>query len=124
MNKEEKEFDIDNITKLDGEYLITGACNKGCIGIGDIFLIASQNIIKISFAEGRYEFQDLQPPDIREVKLQVIRIKAHNHDMDELYQGMSGELYLKGEGGDFLIGKDYLRVKDVSYSCRLIIPLF
>ncbi|MDB9513296.1 hypothetical protein PN499_19050 [Kamptonema animale CS-326] len=108
MSKESKEFDVDNVTQLNDEYCVQGACNKGPIKIGDIFLVAYQYIVKKSFIEGIHKSENLGRSDIREVKLQVIRIKIFNRDIDELAQGMSGELYLKGERGDILRERDYL----------------
>ncbi|MEG4013261.1 MULTISPECIES: hypothetical protein [unclassified Microcoleus] len=108
MSKEVKEFDVDNVTELEEKYCVQGACNKGIIKIGDIFLVSYQYIIKTSVFEARYEFEKFGRSDIREVKLQVIRIRAYGRDLDELHQGMTGELYLKGEGGDILRERDHL----------------
>ncbi|MCU0546891.1 MAG: hypothetical protein MUE44_32795 [Oscillatoriaceae cyanobacterium Prado104] len=108
MNKQIKEFDVDNVVQLKDMYCVQGACNKGDIKLGDIFLVAYQHITKSGFFEGRYEYEVLGRSDVREIELQVIRIKAYNRDLDELSQGMSGELYLKGEGGDILRERDFL----------------
>ncbi|HEX8546705.1 MAG TPA: hypothetical protein VF691_07055 [Cytophagaceae bacterium] len=108
MSKKLKEFDVDNVIQLEDEYCVQGACNKGSIEIGDIFLVSYQYIIKKSVGGLRHEFENLGRTDIRDVKLQVIRIKVYNRDIDELHQGMSGELYLKGEGGHLLKTRDHL----------------
>jgi len=108
MSKQVQEFDVDNVTQLESEYCVQGGCNKDPIKIGDIFLISYRKIIKHSVFELRHKFEYLGISDIREVKLQVIRIKVFNKDLNELAQGMSGELYLKGEGGDLLRERDYL----------------
>lgn len=108
MNQEVKEFNVDNVIQLDDEYGVQGACNKGIIKIGDIFLVAYEYIIKNSVVGLRYEYENLGRSDIRQVKIQVIRIKAYNRELDELPQGMSGELYLKGEGGHLLKTRDNL----------------
>lgn len=56
MSKKLKEFDVDNVIQLEDEYCVQGACNKGSIEIGDIFLVSYQYIIKKSVGGLRHEF--------------------------------------------------------------------
>ncbi len=46
--------------------------------------------------------------DIRDIKLQVKEIKAYRHNLDELPSGMSGQVYLVGNGGNDLKKDDVL----------------
>jgi hypothetical protein len=106
------EFQIDSVHELEGIYCVTGRCYQGSnkenfLKIGDRFLKVYKNILKAT-PEGYFEVAGRE--NIRDVKLQIKEIKAYGHSLDELYSGMSGELYLIGEGGASLRNRDVLEV--------------
>ncbi len=105
-------FLIDTVQKIEESYYITGVCYRNSnkenfIKVGDCFLNVYKRILKLP-PEGNFE--EVGKKDIREVKLQVTEIQAYGHSLDELYSGMSGGLYLVGEGGANLRVKDVLEL--------------
>ncbi|MGB3693390.1 MAG: hypothetical protein WA865_20670 [Spirulinaceae cyanobacterium] len=111
MNKKTtKEFYVDSVVKLDAIYWISGSCDKGCIKTGDTFSEAYQLTIKKSLPGEPYYFEITGRKDIRDIKLQVVNIRSYRRDFDQLHKGMTGELYLQGEGGNYLKERDKLGV--------------
>lgn len=97
-------FEVDYISEAGEGWLVGGRCD-GDIKIDDRFLKAYQNIFEKTL-EGYPKRIGIK--DIRDVKLQVKEIKAYRHNLDELYSGMTGELYLVGNGGNYLKHRDVL----------------
>ncbi|WNZ24538.1 hypothetical protein HJG54_17885 [Leptolyngbya sp. NK1-12] len=98
------EFLVDSIER-DGEaYCVRGACTHGKIDIGTIFSKAYKKIKRFS----NNQVESIRTENHRVVSLRVEKIIAYRHSLDSLPQGMSGEIYLVGEGGYNLNTEDTL----------------
>ena len=85
------EFLVDSAEKVDGFYHVRGVCSEGTIYIGANFLQVYKNIFTKT-PEGHYKVIDVG--NLRDINLKVEQIKTYGHKVDELYPGLSGELYL------------------------------
>ena len=104
-------FFVDTVEEVKtNSYIVKGVCyqnsnKEDLIRLGDCFLKAYKHILKPT-KEGGFEI--VGEEDIRDIKLQVKEIKTYGRNTEEIYSGMSGELYLIGEGGTKLTKKDIL----------------
>lgn len=99
------EFYVDSISIKDNVYYVTGVCDKGSVMIDTCFLqvyqyITERNSKGFPVTTGKKY--------IRDIKLRVKQIEAYRSTLEELPEGMSGELWLTGEGGEHLQQKDLL----------------
>ena len=103
------EFVVDSVSVERNIYHIAGVCNSNSIALGSTFLKVYKNLIGkdakgFPVVEGK-EF-------LRNIEVKVKRIRSYNRDLNELPQGMSGELWLEGKEGlkiqpkELLIGKN------------------
>ena len=99
------DFLVDNIYTTENGYRVTGGCNEGSVVVGSSFL-KIYRYIREPTSEGFLAI--IGKEYIRDIKLQVKQIQAYRHSLDELYEGMSGELWLEGEGGEYIQKKDVL----------------
>jgi hypothetical protein len=88
----------DNI--LPGEYaVLIGRCGGVPVRKGDVFHAAYR------YKLGRYPDEMGEEPvrlDDAAVRLEVAEIQAHNRSLDLLGQGMTGAVFVRGEGLDRL----------------------
>ena len=99
------EFSIDRIFVEENLYHVTGACYSGSVTINSCFLQVYR-YLKGRDSEG---FSiTIGKEYIRDIKLQVKQIKAYGTVLDKLPEGMTGELWLTGEGGEHLQPRDLL----------------
>lgn len=90
-------------------YYVTGKCDSGSVVVGSYFLKVYRYIRELN-SEGFST--TIGKEYIRDLKLQVKQIKAYRHILDELPEGMTGELWLTGEGGEHLQPRDLLVRQD------------
>lgn len=99
------DFLIDSICMGENGYSVKGVCNQDSVKVGSSFFKIYRYIMKPT-SEGFFTITGKEY--IRDIKLQVKQIQAYRHTLDELYEGMSGELLLEGEGGEYIQEKDVL----------------
>lgn len=98
-------FFVDSIEREGEVYCAKGVCTQGSIEVGVTFLKVYKEIVnKIAL----YEFELVGTENHRVVALRVEKIIAYRRSLDSLPQGMTGEIYLVGEGGDDIHEKDIL----------------
>lgn len=85
------EFLIHEVRTEEGVTFASGIVNKGKIPIGTAFTSVKQ------IESGTHE-----------IHLSVKRVVAYRREIDELPQGMSGELTLEGQGAELLRKHDTL----------------
>ncbi|MFO1044391.1 MAG: hypothetical protein U0941_21680 [Planctomycetaceae bacterium] len=76
-------FEIDSVESTDGGALICGRVHEGTVRVGSCF-----TDVKCSDSKTLNN----------KVNLRVIRIVAYGHSLDDLPDGMTGELKVSGEG--------------------------
>jgi hypothetical protein len=91
------EFLVDQVFEQDNHLRIQGACNYGPIYKGDTFLLASKSEIDLTKIL-RQEEQNPPRLNVRKILLTVEKIITYHQEVDELPTGMSGELFVVGEG--------------------------
>jgi len=98
------EFLVDSVEEDGKVYCVRGACTQGSIEVGATFLQAYKKIRR--FFNNEYEL--IRTENHRAIALKVARIIAYRHVLDSLPQGMSGAVYLIGDGGDCISENDTL----------------
>ncbi|NQU21596.1 MAG: hypothetical protein HQ567_09960 [Candidatus Nealsonbacteria bacterium] len=93
------DFLIDECRQDGGDQFVSGMLCAGTIVLGTEFVLASDTPT------------DSNEPDKepRPVKLLVRGIMAYDHQLQELPQGMSGELLVEGEGAEAIRKGVFLR---------------
>ena len=99
------EFALDSIVTEHNFYHVTGVCDSGSVLIDSYFL---QVFRYITGRDSKGFPITIGKEYIRDIRLKVKQIKAYRHILDELHEGMSGELWLVGEGGEHLQKRDLL----------------
>ncbi|MDJ0725345.1 MAG: hypothetical protein QNJ38_09560 [Prochloraceae cyanobacterium] len=105
-------FIIYRVYEQEDGYLVTGICDgdsspENCLKIGDIFLKAYKNIFE------KTSLKLIETKDIRDLKLEVKKIVAYRHQLEELPLGMTAELYLTGDRTANLEEKDILSTNNL-----------
>ncbi len=81
------EFFVFECQQVDGATILAGVVNLGVVKIGTVFDAATgESVEKTSSEPGS------------SVRLSVTRIVTYGHQVDELHQGMTGELVVEGDG--------------------------
>jgi len=96
------EFLIDSFEKTDKGIRICGAVNLGTIRLGSFFSSASTEPLSGT----------MDAPVGEKVSLAVKRIIAYGQELDQLPEGMSGELHLLGDGADEISSKRTFLIGD------------
>lgn len=93
------EFFVDTVSVEENIYYLTGVCDRGIITLDSFFY----KIYRYTRGKDSQGFPVTSGKEfLSDTKLQVKRIRAYRHDLDELHQGMSAELWLIGEGEVYL----------------------
>lgn len=103
------EFAVDSVSVEKNIYHIAGLCNSGSITLGSTFL----KVYKYLRGKDENGFPVVKGKEfLRDIEVKVKRIRTYHRDIDELPQGMTGELWLEGEEGlqiqpkEFLVGEN------------------
>ena len=105
MAEKDIEFMVDSVTLESDFLLVQGACNRGSICVGDKFGKAYKHELEEE-SDGGYCVS--KQYNERSVVLTVEKIRAYGHDIDELAEGMTGELLLLGQGSEHIKINDLL----------------
>lgn len=81
------EFLVHECRSRGGATTVTGVVNAGCVKLGTVFDCVSPETLT-------QPGNDSKTP----VRLEVESIVAYGHEIDELPEGMTGELGVEGEG--------------------------
>ena len=91
------EFMADKVERQSAHIAVRGAVNAGLLRVGTGFTHVSQKPRAQAAAD------DLHP-----VSLVIVRITAYGRDLDQLPEGMTGELHLSGTGFEAVVDGTFL----------------
>lgn len=103
MDQNNIEFLIDDVVAEADSCRLQGVCNVGPINLGDVFGLTYRPIREYS-EDGFIEFREFS----ESVVLEVVEIVAYRKSLDELSEGMSGELKVMGAGLNKLQSRNML----------------
>jgi hypothetical protein len=90
-------FLVHSVMSVDGDFLTGGIVDSGAVRCGTVFREVA--LLREDGSRGAAE----------EIELSVVKIVAYQRDIDELPQGMSGGLHLRGRGGHLVKENTTLR---------------
>jgi hypothetical protein len=96
------EFLVDSVDSRNDEFVVTGLVNCGDIRLGSVFTLA----FKWPSGSGS-EGTRIEEP--RNVHLAVVKIMAYRRELDGLPFGMTGELFLEGNGKEEIVAGIMMR---------------
>jgi hypothetical protein len=105
MTKENNiEFGTEYVRREADKTFIAGWCYRGPISIGDVFNSVYE-LIPLKNEEGCYGHR---VENNRPVDIYVVKMKAYGHELKEIYEGLSAEIEIAGEGCDLVKPRDVL----------------
>lgn len=96
----EIQFSIDGLeAQADSQVRIWGRCASGPICVGDRF----DRVVEVILRETPEECVVVGTKHVADIAMRVVHIRAYEHELDALDQGMTAEIYLAGSGGESLV---------------------
>jgi len=91
------EFGVHGVEYEEGTTIVIGRCYKDTLSVGDTFQL-------VTLLGPRGDELESYP-----VNLTIQRMVAYRQELDEVYEGLTAEIRLTGEGGEQIIPLAVLR---------------
>lgn len=103
-------FILEGVERRGGKTHVIGRCGEIAIGVGDIFAGAYELARTGALDSDAF----IAPRNVRPVSLQIERITAYQHALEQLSAGMTAELVLDGSGELLVRDVLFFKIDDVS----------